>query len=562
MKTQPSAQKDTVYIDVDDEITAIIDKVRASGSKIIALVLPKRATVFQSVVNMKLLKKAAAEQRKNVVLITSEASLLPLAGAVGLHVAPTLQSRPAIPDAPAASDAPVDLDDEEVSVPADEAPLDPKAPVGDLMAGAAKQSPETIEVDNETPTVPASAAKPDKKPKANKKLRVPNFQKFRLRLVLGIALLVLVIIGWILAYFVLPKATVTIKTDTVSVASNLSMKASTTAKAADEQTLTVPAEQREVKKTDTQKTPATGKKDVGTKAAGGVTFSTQTNCISPVQNVPAGTGVSAGDLTFVTQAGASFSPTGIEGGKCIFTSGEVNVVAQSAGDKYNLSPRAYTVAGFSGVSAEGTAMTGGTSKILSIVSQQDIEGAKQKILEAFNVGAKEEVTKQLKDSGFLPLTDTFKASDPLVTSSPNVDAEASEVTVTVVVRYTMTGAKQDELKKLLQADIKKRIDTSKQKILDDGLDKAIIKVTDKKNNGDTSFTLQAEGSAGVQQDASAIKREVAGKKRGEIKAMLQSRPGVKDVAVSYSPRWVTTTPKSTDKITVVFQQSDGKTSSQ
>ena len=46
--------KDTIYVDIDDEITGIIDKLRNSDAKVVALVLPKRATVFQSIVNMKL----------------------------------------------------------------------------------------------------------------------------------------------------------------------------------------------------------------------------------------------------------------------------------------------------------------------------------------------------------------------------------------------------------------------------------------------------------------------------------------------------------------------------
>src|SRR4051812_4475882 len=95
-----AADKDTIYIDIDDEITGIIDKLQGSDSKVVALVLPKRATVFQSIVNMKLLKRAADSGNKNLVLITSEAGLLPLAGAAGIHVAKTLTSKPEIPAAP------------------------------------------------------------------------------------------------------------------------------------------------------------------------------------------------------------------------------------------------------------------------------------------------------------------------------------------------------------------------------------------------------------------------------------------------------------------------------
>src|SRR5690554_5492853 len=93
-------KKDTIYIGVDDEITAVIDKLQKSDSKIVALVLPKRAAALQSIVNMKLLKRTADEAGKNPVLITSEKGLLPLAGATGLHVAKNLSSKPEIPAAP------------------------------------------------------------------------------------------------------------------------------------------------------------------------------------------------------------------------------------------------------------------------------------------------------------------------------------------------------------------------------------------------------------------------------------------------------------------------------
>ena len=92
--------KDTIYIDIDDEITGIIDKLHRSAGKVVALVLPKRAGAFQSIVNMKLLKRAADSSKKNLVLITTEAGLLPLAGAAGIHVAKTLSSKPEIPTAP------------------------------------------------------------------------------------------------------------------------------------------------------------------------------------------------------------------------------------------------------------------------------------------------------------------------------------------------------------------------------------------------------------------------------------------------------------------------------
>ena len=89
-----ATSKDTIYIDIDEEITGIIDKVRASDGKIVALVLPKRASVLQSIVNMKLLKRSADEAKKHLVLITSEAGLLPLArGRAAALVCPAAAAR-------------------------------------------------------------------------------------------------------------------------------------------------------------------------------------------------------------------------------------------------------------------------------------------------------------------------------------------------------------------------------------------------------------------------------------------------------------------------------------
>jgi len=149
--------KDVIYLDVDDEITAIIDKVEAAKHKIIALVLPKRFATLQSVVNMRLLKRGADKAGKNAVLITSEAALLPLAGAAGLHVAKNLQSQPAVPPSPlsAKEDLPEEAEAPEPEADLDQTPskIDYAKPIGELAAAHEIEEPETIPLDD-TPEEP------------------------------------------------------------------------------------------------------------------------------------------------------------------------------------------------------------------------------------------------------------------------------------------------------------------------------------------------------------------------------------------------------------------------
>ncbi len=545
------AQKDIVYIDVDDEITSVIDKARSSKSKIVALVLPKRATVFHSIVNMKLLKKAAEDGKKHVVLITSEAGILPLAGMVGLHVAKTPQSKPAVPPIP--TDTPVAETVAEED--AKDVDLDATKSVGVLAGLPDGEEDEAIEVDN----ADAAAAAPAAKKSSNKKLKIPNFEKFRTRLFLGIAALLLLIAGWIYAVMFAPKAKITIKTDTTNVVSNITLTASPKTKELQKEQSIVPAINKEYKKTDAQKAPATGEKNMGTKATGKVTLAL-TDCSKDQVTIPAGTSLTSSNLNFLTQAEVVLKSVKI-GSSCKnsdfpdFSTATINVAAQNAGDQYNLSSRSYTVNGFSNVSANSTAMSGGTNKIVKVISQSDVDNTKQKILDQNTQLGKDELSKQLKADGYLPVGDTFAAGNPVVTATPNVGDEGGEVNVNVVVTYTMLGAKESDVKQLVEDDIKKHIDSSKQAILDNGLGKAVFQILEKRPNGDYKLALQSEAVAGVQQDIDSIKRSVAGKKKGETISAIQSRPGVKDVSVSYSPFWVFSTPKKLNKITITFESS-------
>ncbi|MDZ7611511.1 MAG: hypothetical protein U5L10_02000 [Candidatus Moranbacteria bacterium] len=62
----------TIYIDADEEITSIIEKIEIEESREIFLVVPKDAMLVQGVVNLKLLKKEAEKLGKKIVLVTSD----------------------------------------------------------------------------------------------------------------------------------------------------------------------------------------------------------------------------------------------------------------------------------------------------------------------------------------------------------------------------------------------------------------------------------------------------------------------------------------------------------
>lgn len=559
--------KKTIYVDVDDEITAVIDKVRSAKESIIALVLPKRAAVFQSSVNMKLLKRSVDQDGKKVVLITSEASIMPLAGLVGIHVAHNLNAKPFIPKS-AMSDQKEPL---EVSATDEPIEIDPNAPIGSVTSlgrfgegalAAEKVEPEPIEIDNrpkvEDDAAAVSAAMRSKsKSKKNNKLKVPDFNKFRVLLFAGGGLLVLSLIFAWWALFIAPKATVTIKGETSDASLEFDITADTKATTLDEEDAIVPAKSKDLKKTDTEKVSATGQKDKGNKASGTMTLK---NCSSSdgAVTIPAGTGVSSGDFTFITQDSVTLDPSLFTGsGSCKTDTKEVGVIAQNGGDKYNISARSYSVAGYNGVVANGSAMTGGTSQLVKVVSAADIDQAKQK-LTSRQASAADELKSSLKADGYIGMNETLTTNTPTFTPSPAVDSEAAEVTVTSETTYTMIGIKQSDIKTLIEKEAGKKLDTSKQKILDDGLADAIFQIGAKKGTK-IEFGVRTKVVAGPDVNQDEIAKEIAGKKRGEAEQLISARPGIKEVKIDTKPFFNYKVPKKTSKITFVIQQADGTT---
>jgi hypothetical protein len=552
-----AAPKDTIYIDIDDEITTIIDKVRGSKEKIVALVLPKRSTTLQSIVNMKLLRRTSDEAKKHIVLITSDANLLPLAGAVGFYVAKTLQTRPVVPPAPSVNDNPVTITEDTEPLAVDDETPDPSKPIGVLAGMEDSTDDETIEVDNEEDSAAPVTAAAGTKKSFNKKLKVPNFERFRVILVL--AALGLIGLG-VFAYFAIsvwPKAKVTIKTDTSSINANFTFTVVPNAKTVDTEKLIAPAVQKEVVKNEKQQVRATGQRDDGSKASGTVKLA---NCSDTAVTVPAGTGISSGNFTFITQTPAALDSGNFDSAKTCKSSGShvatVAVVAQNNGDQYNLSARSYTVSGFAGVTAAGSNMTGGVSKIVKIISQGDIDGAVQRMQDSASAAATNELKQKFQSENSLPLPETFAAGAPKINASPAAGEPAEESAVSVAITYTMTGVKKDDLGKLIESDVKKRIDTAKQKISNNGADQATLKVADKTNPASIKTELQATATTGAEQNAETIKKLIAGKKSGDAQTLIKSRPGIEKVEVDLSPFWVVKVPKNPAKVTVIFQSAN------
>ncbi len=529
-------QKDVIYIDVEDDITAIIGKLKASKHKIVALVPPKRIGVLQSAVNLRLLARSAEQHDKRLVIITGNHALSGLAASAAIPVAKNLQSKPEL-----AEIATLDVDDGEDVI--DGAEL----PVGEH----AKQAP--TDDDTEVVAAPVSAAVAAKSAKPAKKGgKVPNFDTFRKKLFIGGAAGVLLIAFLIWAIVFAPHAKVILLARTTDASVSQQVQLSTSAESSAAKT-TLRVEQKQVTKDISVDFEATGKKNVGEKASGSIIMTACAGFSAPAA-IPAGTAVSAGGQTYTTTSAGNFAMDSIGNGCINYKTGAVSITATVAGAASNVDSAAFTVAEYGSVSASGSA-TGGTDKTVAVVTKDDVEKAKKQAEASVDKTAMQrDLGAQFGDS-YKVLDETFKLDTDSLKASPiaGAEVEGGKATYGGTATATIYAVSKDELGSYLDAVLEQQLDDKdQQRVYENGASSAEFSNVVREDK-QTTININAKGKIGPKIDEDKIKALAAGKNYGEIQSALTSINGIAEADIKFSPFWVRKAPNDTAKISIEFK---------
>ena len=539
--------KDVIYIDVEDDITNIVSKIKDSKARIVALVPPKRVGILQSAVNMRLLNRAAENAEKRIVLITSDQALSGLAAAARIPVAKTLQSRPEIAEIPA-----IDVDDGDDVIDGSEIPVGELADKATPKArNKADDAIDAAIAEDEKPSKPVKPAKSAGKGKP----KVPDFNVFRKKLVLIGGGIVLFVLFMVWAIWFAPHATVVItaKTTTSTVDKSVTLKQDGKVDAANNVIKSLHQEQK--KDISVDFTP-TGKKKVGEKASGTMHL-VRTSVSSLTLTIPAGTSFSSGDYTFVSTEPASLSGTSIGPGGVIQSVATVKVQATQVGSEYNLSSRSYS-SNVSGFSAAGTALSGGSSREVTVVSADDVAKAKVK-LDAQKDTSLQSAVKALFPSSSIVINESYQEARSNPTPSVAIDHEASgTVQLKTTVTASMQGIDRSDMKQFLEDTLKKEIGSKKnQKIYNDGSNEVKFAQYSERNNA-VQVRLTANAKIGPEIDEHKVKEQVKGRNYGDVQSSLESIEGVQDVDTKFSPFWVRTVPNNDKHISIEFKLDNGR----
>ena len=590
--------KDVIYIEPEDDITDILTNIKGAKNKIIALVPPKKAGVLRSAVNFKLIAKAANQAKKTVVLISSDESLVKLAAKVKMPVAKTLQSKPKLPedldaeefgdekDDVAAEDDVIEGDDEAEEDVAEEAKDDEAKKADDkekktpkkAAAVASKKKALDMEIDDAD-----YDDESDKKTSGKKKdsKNVPNFNKVRKPLIIGVIAFLLLFGFGFWAFAIAPEAKIVVKIHTSPLNISENVKFVTDESKADPEKGIFYISQQSIKKTIESDFTATGEVDKGKKATGSIIV----KATSPVYvdldmtktiEIPAGTSFNYNSQSYISSTAAKIEISGdnFKNGikncelakigndpllKCNLSAdatATINVVAAENGDKYNIAEATsgWSTGTSSIIVASSSAMTGGSSKKVKVVSQKDVETAEAGLENEGESEAREEWTRNFSNN-YLLIENSFTTTSGKLTSSPAINEEVKDgmkPKVIKEVKYSIYAVERDALNKFIKA--KANVGDDTQTLYSTGIsdaedenDKGRIESFKNDKDGITGIlkTVAKTGPAVTEQ---MLADKALGKKIGEVQSLVKSIKGVSEVKVHTSYFWVTSVPSDPNKV--------------
>ena len=567
-----NTKREVIYVDPEDDITSVIDKVKLGSGKVVAIVPGKRLGALQSAVNLRLLQRAAQAIDRKLVIVSEDKSLMKIAGGVGIYMAKNLQTRPAVPlidDAPSRTSETEEIPTEDIAslkkkIQAEAASSEDENNVieEEIEDNAKKMAAQSAATEKQKKIIEKAKEEQEdkikeleKKEEAKKAKKVkeaePDINQFRKKVIAGALLLLLLVGGFIWAILQKPSAVIIIKSQTSNyqyaqawvldpgVDSDATQKTFKTKEYKGEENLSADFS-------------ATGEKDIGERATGQVTI---INCNDSAISIASGAAFAANGKNYLSNGAVNIP------GSNFFSSGQckedgkatVSVTAVQSGESFNQPAAAYQIAGSpTSVSASGSAMTGGSTNVVKIVQQSDIDAAKQKLAAQNTADYKNKLSVTV-DKNYQIIEDSFNLSQSDASSNVQAGQQAPGGKVEMKINYSLQAYSKDELKTLISKAVNQEIAATNQKIYESSSNKGELSLSldnERSSSGAKKYKVSMLLSTGPAINEEELKAKLVSRKKGEITTELESIKGVSRVDVSISPFWKQKTPSDPAKITI------------
>lgn len=530
------------YLKQNEEFFSIIDKIKASRDEDIVLIIPTGISALKSIVNLRILKEESDFLGKNIFIITADPLIQRLSQQVGIRILDK-QEEIELPKKKEKTGRVVDLR--------------PKGVMADIVSKKKieiEEEPKEIFEEEPVFSEPLPFIKKEKIKK--EKIKRQREFKFFTRKFWITALVIIGILGLsYVVYFVLPRAQVIITPKKEKVNFDTEITVDKNINSLDEKEGKIPGQFFQLEDSVSKEFPTTGEKEVEEKAKGTITVYNQYS--SSPQTLVKTTRFKATDgkifrlVDTVTIPGAT-----IDEGKIIASSKDVAVIADEAGEAYNIGPSKFTIPGFEGspkyaafYGQSSGAMSGGAKGKMKVATKDDIDGATNIVI----IEVKDKVKKEFQEKipQELKLLDGAQSLE-VTESSSNLKANQPGERFVVTVKAKASGLAFKEQDALFLAGkiMNGKISENKTLLL------STIKINYQsvKNNftqGETALTCKVEADAAWNFDEEKIKNDLAGKNETDVKTYLSSVPEIESTRVIFWPFWVKKIPSNKNKIKVI-----------
>jgi hypothetical protein len=565
--------KKVVYAEIDDEITSIYDKIRAVNASDVYVVLPKRAALFQSIVNLKILKRKAESLKKKLYFVTNDKNGLYLANAVGITVYDkAIDGRPALFS--------TETNDDKLRITPLKASINSVADNTPTRLNERKLSiSELLRKDKGKKTVDVtklSTAKPkEKKDKPRFVIVAPN--RHALIGLTALSVFILLSIIYIalpgVTVFITPSASVLEKSVNITLADFQRNKAELDTNPAQ----MIASYPIDLTVTKTLNHIVTGKKfsERGANPSGKITIYNTTNQEWPL--IP--------KTRFQTKEGLVFRLTdtvvvppatslGLGQIEAYVVADPTDSYGSIIGERGNIGPTKFFLPGLkadsqSKVYGESKAnMTGGVTDFLSYVSKEDIAAATAKLhdelIKAATVDLRSAVaakTKLVEGSTAYTLLEgdgAIKIGEVKITVPPDLEnKDLKQFDLTGTVQVSGVYYERDQMLAILKSELilKKSPQKELLQVNDDSASYRIFEWDEAR--GKIKLTANIKGIEQFSIDPSMengqrflqnIREHIAGKNIEDAKLYMQNLPEINKVEIESWPAWAPTIPKLADNI--------------
>lgn len=593
------------YLEADEEITGVIDRIRKSPSRGVVFVVPRGGTIGQSIINLRLLKRSAEELDKSIGLVSSDKVTANLAKQVGVPFfekvkeaeAATLTSKSepkkadkempvAVPvgsglkvntyqkysETEGQSDQVAESEEQENTIEQEPEPEIPSAVVDEETQVAEEQSggvteEEEQDANEEIEEEPGPEQKHESKERDEMIVEKPvsavakrhiRTEGSRRTILIFTAIILILVLGF--SYFFLPFAEASIMLKTVDEKDSFDITINTNQKDADVANAVLPGQLQALQKEETKSYPATGTKDIGNKAAGKITVSNLYS--TDTYSLPIGSRFSASGKVFVSTAAVTVPGETISkpAGVTIETPGtaDVTVQAENPGDSYNIAPSSFTIISLSSLpqgkvtGKSSAAMTGGTTQQLKLVAATDLSGAQSDLQATLTTDATNELQSTADTSGLKILADQIKSE--VISSSADKKAgdQADSFNQTMDIKVSTIGFAEAAFRDLVLSMVTVKITDQQMIIKPETADVTYTVKSSDVGTGTLVLAVNFSGKIGQKLSINAVKSALRNKKIAVAQSYLSNLDGADSATLVITPKFWKMLPILTSRIRVNF----------